>query len=168
MKYIKNTGRYSLAFVIMKNKREVTIELPRRQLFQDTGNIAIEGITPVEEADLKALQEQKRFKAEVKAGSLVILEESEVRTPEETKIKELERVNKELNEKLKKAENADIKKVEAERDRMAQENDNLKAQLEALKKAPAGEDVQPTADTVEQPADEAPASDGVDVDTEGF
>ena len=59
MKYIKNTGRYAIAFPITKNNREVKIELDRRRLYTDTGNIATTGITPVEEEDLKELKKIK-------------------------------------------------------------------------------------------------------------
>ena len=61
MKYILNTGRYAIAFTIMKNEREVKIALDRRRLFLDTGNVATTGITPVEEADIAELKKQKRF-----------------------------------------------------------------------------------------------------------
>ena len=40
MKFIRNTGRYAIAFTIVKNDRIVKIELDRRRLFIDTGNIA--------------------------------------------------------------------------------------------------------------------------------
>jgi hypothetical protein len=156
MKYIKNTGRYAIAFPITKNNREVKIELDRRRLYTDTGNIATTGITPVGEEDLKELKKIKRFNDMVEKGELSILEESEVRTPDENKIKALEEKNKELEQKLKEAENADVKKVEEEKKALADENASLRAQLEKLAKSNKNKD------KADGKADETK------VDTEGF
>lgn len=155
MKYIKNTDRYAIAFVITKNNREVKIELDKRRIYMDTGNIATTGITPVEDEDLEELKKIKRFNTMVEKEKLTILDESEVKTPEENKIKALEEKNRELEEKLKKAEKADVKKVEEEKKALADENASLKAQLEALTKDKKGTD---------EEADDKKA----DVDTEGF
>ena len=151
MKYVKNTGRYAIAFVITKNNREVKIELDKRRIYTDTGNIATTGINRVEDEDLKELEKIKRFNNMVESGELEILDEAEVRTPEENKIKVLEDKNRELEEKLQKAENADVKKVEEANKALADENANLKAQLEALTKGKKGK-----------------GKDKSDVDTEGF
>lgn len=134
MKYIQNTGRYAIAFIITKNNREIKIELDKRRIYMDTGNIATTGITPVEEEDLKQLEELTRFKQEVEAGNLTVLDESDVKKPEETKLAKLEQENKELQEKLKKAEKADVKKVEEENKALADENASLRKQLEDLAK----------------------------------
>ena len=151
MKYVKNTGRYAIAFVITKNNREVKIELDKRRIYMDTGNIATTGINRVEDEDLEELKKIKRFNNMVESGELEILDEAEVRTPEENKIKVLEDKNRELEEKLQKAENADVKKIEEENKTLADENANLKAQLEALTKGK-----------------KAKGKDKSDVDTEGF
>lgn len=142
MKYIKNTGRISLAFTIVKNEREFKISLDRRRLFRDTGNIATDGITPVEEADIEELKKQKMFNDLVKAGSLEILEEADVKSPEEDKIAKLEAENASLKEAVKKAEKPEVKKIKEENKALAEEVTSLKAQLEALTKdkAEAGED----------------------------
>ena len=134
MKYIQNIDRYAIAFVITKNNREFKLELDKRRIFLDTGNVATTGITPVDEADLKELQKIKRFNNMVEAGSLAILNEKDVKTPEETKVAKLEAEKKELEERLKKAEKADVKKVEEEKKALADENASLKAQLESLTK----------------------------------
>ena len=157
MKYVKNTGRYAIAFVITKNNREVKIELDKRRIYMDTGNIATTGITSVAEEDLKELQKIKRFNDMIKKEELEILEESEVKTPEENKIKALEEKNQELEQKLREAENADVKKVEEEKKALADENASLKAQLEALTKG------KKTKGESEDKTD-----DKADVDTEGF
>ena len=158
MKYVKNTGRYAIAFVITKNNREVKIELDKRRIYMDTGNIATTGINRVEDEDLEELKKIKRFNSMVESGELEILDEAEVRTPEENKIKVLEDKNRELEEKLQKAENADVKKVEEENKALADENANLKAQLEALTKGKKGKGK----DKDEEVKDEKA------VDTEGF
>lgn len=156
MKYIKNTGRYAIAFVITKNNREFRLELDKRRIYMDTGNIATTGITPVEDEDLEELKKIKRFNAMVEKEELKILDESEVKTPEENKIKALEEKNRELEQKLQKAENADMKKVEEENKTLADENASLKAQLEALTKGKKGKGKDDKADK------------NADVDTEGF
>ena len=157
MKYIKNTGRYAIAFPIVKNGREIKIELERRRLYTDTGNIAFTGITPVEDEDLEELKKIKRFNSMVEKGELTILEESEVRTPDENKIKALEEKNKELEKELAKAKSTDVKKVEEEKKALADENASLRAQLEKLAKGDKAD---------EGKADEGKA-DG-QADTEGF
>lgn len=134
MKYIKNTGRYAIAFVITKNNRELKIELDKRRIYMDTGNIATTGINQVSEEDLEELKKIKRFNAMIESGDLEILNEEDVKTPEENKIKALEEKNRELEEKLKQAESADMKKVEEEKKTLADENASLRAQLEALTK----------------------------------
>ena len=157
MKYIRNTGRYAIAFVITKNNREFKIELDKRRVYLDTGNIATTGITPVEEVDLEELKKIKRFNNMVENEELEILEESEVKTPEENKIKALEEKNRELEEKLKEAENADITKVEAEKKALEDENTSLREQLEALtknKKAKANKEDKEDKENKEDKADE--------------
>lgn len=155
MKYIQNTGRYAIAFIITKNNREIKIELDKRRIYMDTGNIATTGITPVEEEDLKQLEGLTRFKQEVKAGNLTVLDESDVKKPEETKMAKLEQENKELQEKLKKAEKADVKKVEEENKALADENASLRKQLEDLAKGKKASDEDAKEDTAKN-------------DTEGF
>ena len=140
MKYIKNTGRYAIAFVITKNNREVKIELDKRRVYMDTGNIATSGITPVEEDDIKQLKERKRFNQEIEAGNLEILDEADVKTTEESKINKLEEENRQLQEQLKKAEKADVKKVEKEKKILEDENASLKKQLESLTKKNKGKE----------------------------
>lgn len=132
MKYVLNTARYAIAFTIVKNDRPFKISLDKRRLYMDTGNVATTGITPVEEADIEELKKQKRFNDMLEKGELTIMEEHEIKSPEENKISKLEDENKELRNKLAKAENADVKKVEEERKALEDENKKLKEQLEAL------------------------------------
>ena len=158
MKYILNTGRYAIAFIIQKNKKEFRLELDKRRLYLDTGNVASTGITSVTEEDLIELKKQVFFNELVEKGSLSILEEDEVKSPSENKMKKLEEENQKLLEKLAKAEKADVKKVEQENQILADENATLKAKLEALTKAQT-----PVAD---EEADKK--ADKEDTDTEGF
>lgn len=134
MKYIRNTGRYAVAFIITKNNREFKLELDKQRHFMDTGNIATTGITPVEEKDIEELKKQKYFNQLLEKGSLEILEEDQVRSPEENKAKALEEENKKLKEQLKKANKEDNKEVIEANKALTDENTKLKAQLEALKK----------------------------------
>lgn len=155
MKYIKNTGRIALAFTIVKNGREVKISFDRRRLFRDSGNIVTDGITPIEEEDIKELKKQKLFNDFLKKGDLEILEEKDVKSPEESKISQLEDENKELKAKLEEAsknEKPDVKKLKDEKKVLEDENATLKAQLEAL--------------TKDKPVDEKADTD--EVDTAGF
>lgn len=132
MKYIKNTGRYAIAFIIQKNNRDVKIDLDVRRVYRDTGNIATTGITAVDEETLTELKKQKRFNQMLEKEELTLLEEEDVRTPEENKIKELEEKNKELEKKLKEAEKKNPVKEDKEKKALADENASLKAKLEAL------------------------------------
>lgn len=129
MKYIQNTGRYAVAFTVVKNNRELKVALDRRRVYMDTGNVATTGITPVEEDVIKELKKQKRFNQMLESGDIEILDEVSVRTPEENKIKSLEEENRKLKEQLSaEASKADEKEMKA----LADENATLKAKLEAL------------------------------------
>ena len=141
MKYILNTGRYAVAFIIMRGKKEFKLELDKRRLFLDTGNLATTGLTPVTDEDIEELKKQDFFNELIEKGSLKICNEDEVKSPDESKIKTLEDENRELKAKLEKAEKPDVKKlkeekkaVEDENKTLADENASLKAQLEALTK----------------------------------
>lgn len=132
MKYVLNTGRYAVAFTIVKNDRPLKIALDKRRLYMDTGNVATTGLTPVEEADIEELKKQKRFNKMLESGELAIMKESEVKSPEENKLSKLEDENRELRDQLAKAENADVKEVEEKNKILEDENKKLREQLEAL------------------------------------
>ena len=132
MKYIKNTGRLAVAFIIKKGNKEVKVALDRQRLYTDTGNIATTGLTPVDDETLEELKKQAFFNDKVEAGEFEILDEAEVKSPDANKVSALEAENKKLQEELKKAKKADVKKVEEEKKALEDENASLKAQLEAL------------------------------------
>ena len=136
MKYISNTGRYDIAFEITKNNRPFKVELIRRRLYLDTGNVATSGITEVDEKDLEELKKQKRFNQMVESGELAILDEKDVKPAEDVKVTQLEEENKKLKEQLKEAEKAPTAKDKKETEKALKAKDDeinsLKAQLEAL------------------------------------
>ena len=160
MKYILNTGRYAIAFTIVKNGREVKIPLDVKRLYRDTGNIATSGITPVEDEDLEELKKQSRFNKMIEKGELTLLDEKDVKSPEENKISKLEEENAKLREELEKAENTGDKEIKKENKDLKKENADLKARLEALSGKKADEDK--PADEAEDEAEDKP------VDTSGF
>lgn len=149
MKYILNTSRYAIAFTIVKNGREVKIPLDVKRLYRDTGNIATSGITPVEDEDFEELKKQSRFNQMIEKGELTLLEEDEVKSPEESKIKTLEKENEDLRQQLEKSEKADVKEIKKENKELERANKelekvnaDLKAQLEALSKSSVSEKAQ--------------------------
>ena len=136
MKYIQNNGRYAIAFPIVKNGKEIKIELDRKRIFMDTGNIATSGITAVEDVDLEELKKIKRFNNMLEAGELALTEKSVIETAE-TKVADLEKENAELREQLK--ANPKAKELKEKDDEIA----NLKAKLEALTKGEAKQEEAP-------------------------
>lgn len=152
MKYIQNNGRYAMAFTITKNGRDFKIELDRKRIYRDTGNIATIGITAVEDDDYEELCKIKRFNNMIKSGELMLTEKSKFETAE-TKVADLEKENAELKAKLEAKEEVPSKKELKEKDK---EIADLKAKLEALSKDNKGTDETPE-------TDEAPKT-----DTEGF
>lgn len=134
MKYILNTGRLALAFIIQRKNKEFKLELDKRRHYYDTGNVATTGLTPVTDEDIEELKKQAFFNNCIKDGTISILDEADVKTPDENKMKALEDENKELKAKLEKAEKPETKKIKEENKALADENASLKAQLEALTK----------------------------------
>ena len=134
MKYIRNTGRYALAFPILYKGRELKVELDKRRVYVDTGNIATSGITPLEDDIFAVLFEDENFKKALtdKKFGLEIVEEKAVKTSTENKLDEVEAENKKLKKALQEAEK---KANGTEAKALKDENTSLKAQLEALKKA---------------------------------
>lgn len=155
MKYIQNIGRYAISFAINKNGRDVKIELDKRRIYKDTGNIATNGITPVEDEDFEELKKIKRFNNMMKAGELLLTEKSEIETAE-VKVADLERENAELRALVE--ANSKAKELKEKDETIA----NLKAQLEALSKDEAKQSEAPT-EAPKEDSTEAPKT-----DTEGF
>ena len=130
MKYIKNNGRYAVAFTIIKNNRDIKIAFDRRRIYMDTGNIATSGITEIEDSDLVELKKLDRF------AKLLETKEFE----EVDGVKASDAGNSDELVKAKDAEIAKLKKHledKAPTKKELTEKDNeiktLKAELEALK-----------------------------------
>ena len=131
MKYILNTGRYAVGYVVkVENKPEIKVELDKRRYFQDTGNLATSGITKVEDDVYTALSKLKDFERRVKAGELTLVDEP--KSAEDT-VAELKKENEELKAKLEKGSKgkADNKEAEKQIKEQAAEIASLKVQLEA-------------------------------------
>lgn len=133
MLYIKNNVKYPLAFKIMKNGKEEKIVFDCLRIFQDTGNIATTGVTPISEEDFDELYKVKVFKDHVDKGLLVKTKEQGATTianKMDSLEKENEVLRKQLEEKTKEASMATNEELE----KTKEENASLKKQLEALKK----------------------------------
>ena len=134
MKYIKNNSRYGIAFEITVKGLPRKVELDRRRVYLDTGNVATTGITEVEDEVYEALQKNSRFVKCIKEKELELTEASELASAEK-KNEVLEAENKKLKAQLKKAQaGADTKETEEKLKAQADEISSLKAQLEALTK----------------------------------
>ena len=129
MVYIKNSGRYAVAFTVVKNGFEKKIELDKQRFYQDTGNIATAGITTLSDEDYSLLKGNKRFNALLEKGDLTVTDKPEISTPE-LKVASLEKENAELKAKLEK--NSSVKEDKKELKAKDDEIKSLKAQLEAL------------------------------------
>ena len=133
MKYIQNKGRYALSFKISVKERPLNLELDKRRIYQDTGNIATTGITELEEDVYAELAKSKSFKSLLKKGELELIDEKELKASTPATDEALVKENKEL---VKEAEKAVKAKEEAEAQLSAKDKEinDLKAQLEALSK----------------------------------
>lgn len=133
MKYIQNKGRYALSFKISVKGRPLKLELDKRRIYQDTGNIATTGITELEEDVFAELAKSKSFKSLLKEGKLELIDEKELKASTPATDEALVKENKKL---VKEAEKAVQAKEEAEAQLSAKDKEinDLKAQLEALNK----------------------------------
>ena len=138
MKYISNTGRYGVAFEVTFKGRPMKVEFDRKRVFLDTGNIATNGITTVEDELYDTLLTNKRFKKMLDEKELKLIDEKDLKgTSEELDILKAE--NEVLKAQLEKVNNKDNT---AEEDKKTNkilkakeaEIKSLKAQLEALNK----------------------------------
>ena len=144
MKYIQNTGRTAVAFSITLNNRAVKLELDRRRLYRDTGNIAVTGLTEVTDEVYEELCKSKNFNRLIKEGTLEVVDEKTVKADVKASAdKELIKENKKLEKEAKEATKAK-EEAEAQLSAKDEEINSLKAQLEALNKkdnkADAGKD----------------------------
>lgn len=138
MKYVSNSGRYALAFNVTIKGKEKKFEFDKKRHFLDTGNIATTGITAVEDDEYEALLKNKRFKALIDSGELILTEASQIEKTEKAN-DELKAENARLKKALAEAEKKTAKKAtktDTEKELQAKEEEisSLKAKLEALTK----------------------------------
>ena len=139
MKYVQNNGRYDLAFEIEKNGRPVKIEFFRRRVYMDTGNVAVQGITPVEDDDFEKLNEFTRFKKLFETKEFELTEASKIETSEK-KAEALAEENVQLKKALEEANQLKPSdKAKKQLEEKEKEIAGLKAQLEALAAGKASE-----------------------------
>lgn len=134
MLYIKNNLKYAVAFKLNKDGKEKRFEFDCLRIFQDTGNIATTGVTPIAEEDFDALyKNSKVFKDHIDKGYIEKTKEQGATTVA-NKMDSLEKENavlrKQLEAKTKEASTATSEELEETK----KENESLKKQLEALKK----------------------------------
>lgn len=134
MFYIKNNRDYACTLKVGSGSAERVFTFDCKRIYQDTGNIATTGVTPIDEADFEMLyRDCKQFKALVDKGDFVKTKKSgatEAANQIDALAKENEQLKKQLEEKTKEASLASSKELEEAK----AENVKLKAQLEALAK----------------------------------
>ena len=140
MLYIKNNRDYACTLKVGSGSAERTFTFDCKRIYQDTGNIATTGVTPIDEADFEMLyRDCKQFKALVDRGDFSKTKKSgvtEAANQMDALAKENELLKKQLEEKTKEASLASSKELEEAK----VENAKLKAQLEALTKGTKTED----------------------------
>ena len=124
MKYIKNNGRYDFSFTLFEGSKRQKVTFVRERVYMDTGNIAVSGITSVEDDLFKELSTIKQFRAMLDKGTFEVVDPSKFAKKEDDKDKEI----KELKDKLAELNPAETERALAEKDK---EIESLKAQLEA-------------------------------------
>lgn len=149
MLYIKNNVKYPLAFNIVKNGKEEKIVFDCLRIFQDTGNIATTGVTPISEEDFDELYKVKVFKDHIDKGLLVKTKKAGA-TAVADKMDSLEKENKVLKEQLAKKTKEASTATNDELEKTKEENATLKKQLEALKKEKKKENKDKDKDKVDE------------------
>ena len=149
MLYIKNNVKYPLAFKIVKNGKEEKIVFDCLRIFQDTGNIATTGVTPISEEDFDELYKVKVFKDHIDKGLLVKTKKAGA-TAVADKMDSLEKENKVLKEQLAKKTKEASTATNDELEKTKEENATLKKQLEALKKEKKKENKDKDKDKVDE------------------
>ena len=80
---IINTGRYDLQF----NLDNASYKFYKRRIYEDTGNVAFDGITEVSDKDFAELKKQKLFKDCLDKKTLSVYEVARVKKEEVSKKK---------------------------------------------------------------------------------
>lgn len=135
MKYVKNEGRYDLAYTYSKGAQKQKIEFIKRRVYMDTGNIATTGITDVDDEIFEKLHENKAFK---KALANKVLEIVEAPKTVEDRAAALAEENEKLKAELEAAKKAaPVAETSEDVEAIKKENADMKAKLEALAKKEA-------------------------------
>lgn len=134
MTYVKNNGRYALAFIVTRaNGYEFKIELDRKRIYLDTGNVATTGITAVSDEDYKLLEKIPQFKERLESKEFEIVDKPELSNTSSAEAEVLKKENEELKKKLAEQktdkEDKETKKELKEKDK---EIASLKEKLEKL------------------------------------
>jgi len=136
--YIKNNLDYAISFTLGEGALKKKIEFDCFRVFNDTGNVATTGVTPLDEDIFKQLYEANRpFKDHVDSGLLVKTKDAgatSVANKMEALAKENATLREQLEQKTKEASTATSEENRA----LADENASLKKQLEALTKGKKG------------------------------
>lgn len=140
MKYVKNNLGFSVKFKAGTGTGERAYSFDCYRVFSDTGNVATDGITAIEDADYAFLcKECAQFKKMIERGDLTLT--AKAMNAAQDKAKALEDENKKLKKQLAEAAasaaNNTGEKASVKEKKLAEENKSLKEQLEALKKESA-------------------------------
>jgi hypothetical protein len=128
MLYIKNNRKYAVAFTVTRDNKPKRYSFDCMRVYSDTGNIATTGVTEIAESDLEWLKKNcLQCKAMLDSGDLALTSAPVKDVVDTAKVEKVEKENKVLKAKADKAE--------SENKALADENADLKKQLEALKKS---------------------------------
>lgn len=167
MKHIRNNGRYDFSFTALEGSKEKKVVFARKRVYMDTGNIAVDGITAVEDDLFNELNKIKQFKAMFSNGTFEVVDPSAFAKKEDDKDREIA----ELRAKLAESNTSEMEEaLKAKDDEIA----SLKAKLEAKANKNKGKpEVKADETKAEETKEDEVASDEesedeTKADTEGF
>lgn len=151
MKYVQNNKKYALSLNAKLNGAEKSFRFDCRRLYQDTGNVATSGETPIEDTDVEYLLENcEPFKKLVEQGYITI-SDAPVAESDATVVA-LEEENARLKAELEEAKKEGGSGNSAKVTKLEKEVTSLKKQLEAAVKK--GKGVKEKVPEEETPIDE--------------
>ena len=137
MKYIQNNQKYAMSLNFDVNGVPKTFRFDARRMYQDTGNVATTGETPIDEGDVEYLLEHcEVFQKLVAKGDISVLEEPSSYAAEDlAELKEenasLLEENTALKEQIENAGSAKEKELKSKNKSLEKEIVSLKKRLEA-------------------------------------
>jgi len=102
MKHIRNNGRYDFSFTALEGSKEKKVVFARKRVYMDTGNIAVDGITAVEDDLFNELNKIKQFKAMISNGTFEVVDPSAFAKKEDDKDREIAELKAKLEAKANK------------------------------------------------------------------